>query len=241
MLTQAGRRRRRRGRPHRPAGVYAGAWQAYLGDRVPQVYINSLRATVPSRFFVLARRQVQRADAGAGSPWPVHLLEGLFFGMQNTQQAVGQRERLLALGRAVGRADPRAQQPGVGGGPGHLGAAGSGGRNAPQAGADRGRLAGSGRLEIAGPAPGGSRRARGQGADLVALWRTSDREERLGEWLEEHGIDGGWDLAPTFVQGGMDEAFLDRVVAAVETQRRPTEPPWRAPSAGSTTPSRPSC
>ena len=28
----------------------------------------------------------------------VHLLEGLFFGIKNTQQAIGQRERLLALG-----------------------------------------------------------------------------------------------------------------------------------------------
>ena len=28
----------------------------------------------------------------------LHMLEGLFFGMQNTQQAIGQRERLLALG-----------------------------------------------------------------------------------------------------------------------------------------------
>ena len=31
-------------------------------------------------------------------PMAVHLLEGLFFGMQSTQQAIGQRERLLALG-----------------------------------------------------------------------------------------------------------------------------------------------
>src|SRR6201999_57498 len=31
-------------------------------------------------------------------PMPLHMLEGLFFGMQNTQQAIGQRERLLALG-----------------------------------------------------------------------------------------------------------------------------------------------
>ncbi len=31
-------------------------------------------------------------------PMPVHLLEGLFFGGQRTQEAVGQRERLLALG-----------------------------------------------------------------------------------------------------------------------------------------------
>ncbi len=41
-------------------GVYAGALQAYLGDRVRQIYNNSMRVTVPSRFFVLERRQVRR-------------------------------------------------------------------------------------------------------------------------------------------------------------------------------------
>ncbi len=78
-------------------GVYAGAMQAYLGDRVPQVYNNSLRVTEPTRFFVLP------ADTFADImrdwfPMAVHLLEGLFFGVKSTQQAVGQRERLLALG-----------------------------------------------------------------------------------------------------------------------------------------------
>ena len=78
-------------------GAYAGAWQAYLGDRVPQVYDNSMRVTEPSRFYVLD------ADKFAGMmrdwyPMPVHMLEGLFFGIKNVQQQVGQRERLLALG-----------------------------------------------------------------------------------------------------------------------------------------------
>ena len=31
-------------------------------------------------------------------PMAVHMLEGLFFGIKNVQQQVGQRERLLALG-----------------------------------------------------------------------------------------------------------------------------------------------
>ena len=39
------RRRRRRRRRDRAApsqrGVYAGAWQAYLGDRVPQAYTQT--------------------------------------------------------------------------------------------------------------------------------------------------------------------------------------------------------
>ena len=34
-------------------GVYAGAFQAYLGERAPKIYNSSLRVTVPSRFFVL--------------------------------------------------------------------------------------------------------------------------------------------------------------------------------------------
>src|SRR5258708_31819021 len=56
-----------------------------------------MRVTEPSRFFVL--------DADGFSqlmhewfPMAVHLLEGLFFGTRRTQDAVSQRERLLALG-----------------------------------------------------------------------------------------------------------------------------------------------
>ena len=78
-------------------GVYAGAFNAYLGDRVPQVYNSSLRVTAPSRFFVL--------DAAVFAhmmrewfPMAVHLLEGVFFGAKSTREAIGQRERLLALG-----------------------------------------------------------------------------------------------------------------------------------------------
>src|ERR1700745_239193 len=70
---------------------------AYLGDAVPQVYNNSVRVTEPSRFFVL--------DASVFAqlmqdwfPMAVHLLEGLFFGNRNARAAIGQRERLLALG-----------------------------------------------------------------------------------------------------------------------------------------------
>lgn len=78
-------------------GAYAGAWQAYLGDRVPQLYNSSMRVTGPSRFFVL--------DAGVFAqlmnewfPMAVHLLDVGFFYRTNLQELTGQRERLLALG-----------------------------------------------------------------------------------------------------------------------------------------------
>ena len=40
---------------------------------------------------------------------------------------------------------------------------------------------------------------------------TSDREDAVGDWLEDHGIDGGWDIAPTFVEGGIDTDWLERI------------------------------
>ena len=78
-------------------GVYAGAFFAYLGDRVPQVYNNSMRVTERSRFYVLEAAKFAHLMAD-WFPMAVHLLEGLFFGIKNTQEAIGQRERLLALG-----------------------------------------------------------------------------------------------------------------------------------------------
>jgi signal transduction histidine kinase len=45
---------------------------------------------------------------------------------------------------------------------------------------------------------------------------TTDREDAVGEWLDEHGIDGGWDIAPTFVEGGVDTNWLDRISAVTD-------------------------
>ena len=39
----------------------------------------------------------------------------------------------------------------------------------------------------------------------------SDREDEVADWLEDHGCDDGWQLAPVFVQAGMDTDWLDRV------------------------------
>ena len=42
--------------------------------------------------------------------------------------------------------------------------------------------------------------------DPVAL---GDREEEVALWLEEHGIEGGWNLAPTLVAAGLGTARLE--------------------------------
>jgi len=41
----------------------------------------------------------------------------------------------------------------------------------------------------------------------------SDAEERLAEWLDEHGVDDGWELAPALVRAGLREEWLQRLAS----------------------------
>ena len=83
-------------RTDRP-GTYGGAVQAYLGDKIEQRYQHSLRATRPSKLFVLPARKFAKM-VRKWFPMATHLLEGIFFGMTNARRVVDQRERLTALG-----------------------------------------------------------------------------------------------------------------------------------------------
>ena len=195
-------------------GVYAGAFFAYLGDRVPQVYNNSLRVTEPSRFFVLD------ASVFAGMmrewfPMAVHMLEGLFFGVQNTQQAVGQRERLLALGSLSAGLTHELNNPAA--------------AAVRATSALRERVAGM-RHKLGTIAAGSYDRTaletliqlQESAVDLVSKApalspiEASDREDGIADWLDRHGVADGWDLAPAFVQAGLDTGWLEHVAATVD-------------------------
>ena len=45
----------------------------------------------------------------------------------------------------------------------------------------------------------------------------SDREEELTSWLEAHGVDAGWELAPEFVSAGIRRDDLDAIAATLPT------------------------
>jgi len=55
-------------------------------------------------------------------------------------------------------------------------------------------------------------------APALSPLEASDREDALADWFDDHGIAGGWQLAPTFVQAGLDTDWLDQVAAAVDEQ-----------------------
>jgi signal transduction histidine kinase len=205
-------------------GVYSGAMQAYLGDRVRPVYNSSMRVTEPSRFFVLPA-ETFAAIMQDWFPMAVHLLEGLFFGSKNTQQAIGQRERLLALGSLSAGLTHELNNPAAA---------------AVRATSTLRERVAKMRHKLGIIATGPfSREAlahlieiqertaeRVAKAPVLSPLEASDREDALGDWLDDHGIAEGWQLAPSFVQAGLDVDWLDQVAAAVGPEILPGAVGW---------------
>ncbi|HUZ24197.1 MAG TPA: ATP-binding protein [Streptosporangiaceae bacterium] len=52
-------------------------------------------------------------------------------------------------------------------------------------------------------------------ATALSAMQISDAEDAALDWLEEHHIAGGWELAPVFVQAGLDADWLDQVATTV--------------------------
>ena len=190
-------------------GVYTGAFMAYLGDRVPQAYQQSMRVTETTRFYVLGAECFSQI-MNEWFPMPVHLLEGLFIGGRRSQEAIGQRERLLALGSLTAGLTHELNNPAAA---------------AVRATSSlRERVAGMrGKLKMiaAGKWDPASLQAlvelQQRAAERVAKapqldpLETSDAEDTVSDWLEDHGCRDAWQLAPVFVQAVIDPGWLDQV------------------------------
>ncbi|GAX56237.1 ATP-binding protein [Streptomyces olivochromogenes] len=197
-------------------GVYAGATQAYVSGPDQANYRGSLRVTVPSRFFILPAETFSSIMRD-WFPMAVHLLEGLFYGTQNAQRTIGQRERLLALGSLSAGLTHELNNPAA--------------AAVRATSALRERVAKM-RQKLGAIAAGPYKRhtleilveiqertaERVAKATPLSPLETSDREDALADWLDDHDIAGGWQLAPTFVQAGLDTDWLDQVAAAVDEE-----------------------
>jgi signal transduction histidine kinase len=197
-------------------GVYAGAFQAYLGERASKNYNNSLRCTVPSRFYVLDAACFAEMMS-TWFPLAVHLLEGAFFGSKAANQAISQRERLLALGSLSAGLTHELNNPAA--------------AAVRSTSALRDRVAGMrhklGKLtqhpyhrETLESLMELQERAveRVAKAPQLGPMEASDAEDAVADWLDSYDIAGGWDLAPVLVQAGLDIEWLTRVADIVETE-----------------------
>ncbi|MEV0738830.1 ATP-binding protein [Streptomyces sp. NPDC050549] len=205
-------------------GVYTGAMQAYIGDRVQQVYLNSMRVTEPTRFFVLPA-ETFAAIMSEWFPMAVHLLEGLFFGQKSSQLAISQRERLLALGSLSAGLTHELNNPAAA-----AVRATSTLRERVAKMRHKLRVISSGpysREDLANLIDIQERTAeRVAKAQALSPLEASDREDQLTDWLDDHGVTESWQIAPTFVQAGLDVEWLDQVAAAVDEEILPGAIGW---------------
>jgi signal transduction histidine kinase len=196
-------------------GSYFGATQAYLEASKAKHYMTTVESITDTRMF-----QLPAEDFGPivreWFPMAMHLLEGLFLGMQNSQRTVGQRERLLALGSLSAGLTHELNNPAA--------------AAVRATAALRERIAGM-RHKLAMLASGGIDPAtlptlvklqenaveRVAKAPKLGPMEASDREDEVADWLEDHGITGGWDLAPVLVAGGLDVEWLDQSIGPCPT------------------------
>jgi signal transduction histidine kinase len=198
-------------------GVYMGATQAYLrDDGVPRNYMASMRALDDSDFFVLSA-----SDFGhlmrEWFPMAIHLLEGLTLGMRDRQAAVSERQRLAALGALSAGLMHELNNPAA--------------AASRATGALRQRVAGM-RHKLAmlavGKVPPAQLNAlvelqedvieRAAKAPALTAMQAADREDELGDWMEQRGVTGAWDIAPVFAQGGLDVDCLNEIEQRVDNK-----------------------
>ena len=190
-------------------GVYAGAMQAYVVDPGGQTYLATVRVVTDARFFVL------RAEDFAWMmrtwfPMAIHLLEGLFLGMRTSAHIVGQRQQLLALGALSAGLTHELNNPAA--------------AAVRATSALRDRVTGMRHklamlakeeldprfLELLVDVQEEAVQAVADAPKLTAI-EESEREDALNDWLDEHEVPGGWELAPIFVGAGTTPEFLDKV------------------------------
>jgi signal transduction histidine kinase len=194
-------------------GVYSGAVQFYFGDRLEQRYPATVRAVTDCRFLALPAGPFA-AVFRQWYPMAVHLLEGIFVGQRNSAELVGQRERLLALGKLTAGLTHELNNPAA--------------AAARATAALRDRFAGM-RHKLAllsqGKIDGEMLRSltglqeefvgRIDGTRELSALERSDLEDGVADWLDEHEVSQPWDLAGVFVAAGLAPHDLERVADAV--------------------------
>ncbi len=193
-------------------GSYAGATQAFLGQGTT-LYPSTLVAVTDCEFVTMTADDFGEM-VREWFPMAMHLLEGLFVGMRTTEALVGQRERLLALGQMAAGLTHELNNPASA---------------AVRATASlRERVSGM-RHKLAGLASGkldsevlmGLTVLQEEAVERVAKapdlspLETSDREDELVDWLDEHDVSGAYDVAPVLVAAGLDRDFLEHVAVSV--------------------------
>jgi signal transduction histidine kinase len=194
-------------------GVYTGAVRAFSGT-IDDLYPGNVTALAPSRFLRIASTDFATLMRD-WFPMAVHLLEGLYLGIRNSEATVRQREHLAQLGHLAANLAHELNNP-----------ASATVRATAQL---RTRVAGM-RQKLGMIARKDIDRA--LLARLVALQEAAveraakprpaltplqeaDLEDALIDRLDALDVPGSYELAPAFAAAGLDVAWLDEVAGEV--------------------------
>jgi signal transduction histidine kinase len=205
-------------------GTYGGATSAYLGDRAPGSYLHTLKATAPSRVFMLPARKFAHIVT-EWFPMAMHLLDGMMSGGRMQREIIDRRQRLTALGTITAGLTHELNNPAAA---------------AVRAVSELRQLIRSSRVELAQLAENGipPERLRAliemQEACTEALGKLpsrtpleiSDAEDVLGDALDELGVEDAWDLAPSLVQAGFGTQHLEKITKKVGEEHAPAALRW---------------
>ena len=191
-------------------GSYTGAFDAYLSERgVPQLYPGTARAITDSRLF-----ELPAADWGHAVkewfPMAAHLLAGSQIQGYAARDTVARHERLVALGTvtaglthelnnpvtAVVRATARLRDMMT--------------EMREKVGTMVRSQLPADKLEAIADLAGRALEQRRQ-APALSPMETSDREDEMADWLEDHGVASAWDIAPTLVAAGVGVDWLEEL------------------------------
>jgi signal transduction histidine kinase len=196
-------------------GVYSGAFNAFFGAAEKKSYTATMQVTQPSEFFVIGA-ETMATMMNTWFPMAVHLIEGFVMGMRRTNETLGERERLLALGSLSAGLTHELNNPAAA---------------AVRAAASlRQRVSGM-RSKLAMLADGTldatklhqivalqddavERLDKNKDKDIPPM-ELSDREDTLTDWLDDHDVQASWDVAPVLASAGLDVPWMEAVLTAV--------------------------